>query len=168
VYTVCLGRDGRYALSGSALYCGFYLNELLMRLMERNDPHAELFSYYLEALTALSGTAPLQETLRFFEVRLLKSLGYELILERDVESGDAVESGVKYDFLIEQGPVRSTTREISSPLRVDGRTLLCLQGCLPMDTETQSESKGLMRSILAHYLGGKPLKSRELFRGLSK
>ncbi len=156
--------EGRpFSLTGRLLYSGFYLNELLMRLLGRNDPHADLFAHYLEALTALAGGRPIGETLRYFEIDLLRALGYGLMLEHETVGGEPVLPDRAYDYLIEQGPVISAGRPASGS--VSGRTLLCLHNRATMDPATAAEAKGLMRRILAFYLGDKPLKSRELFRG---
>ena len=80
-------------LPGSVLYSGFYLNELLMRLLQRNDPHPELFAAYGQALHGLQ-TEP-QRPLRLFEKHLLEALGYGLLLDHDAGSGEhaPVETG---------------------------------------------------------------------------
>ena len=149
-------------LVGRLLYCGYYLNELLMRLLQRNDPHPDLFAYYLETLRGLSNAKPLDECLRYFEVNLLKQIGYELVLDQEIETESPVLADNTYDYVIEQGPVRSSAK---SGL-IHGRTLLCLHNREAMDPESMTEAKTMMRRILAYYLGDKPLKSRELFRGI--
>ncbi|MEJ2325871.1 MAG: DNA repair protein RecO, partial [Chromatiaceae bacterium] len=81
-------------LPGTALFCGFYLNELLMRLVGRHDPHEGLFAFYHAALTELAQGAHLDSALRRFELRLLREVGYAIILDRDAFSGEVRETRV--------------------------------------------------------------------------
>ena len=157
-----------YELGGKVLYCGFYLNELLMRLLGRNDPHADLFAHYLEVLRALAGGQNLDANLRHFEIRMLKELGYALLLSHESGSGEPVRAEAVYEYIVEQGPVNVSGPADASRLRVHGHTLLSLHNNDPMDPATLGEAKGLMRRVLAFYLGGRPLKSRELFRGMTQ
>ncbi len=156
-----------FSLRGTLLYCGFYLNELLMRLLERNDPHEDLFVHYFNTLTALAEGQAVDDVLRAFEVRLLTALGYQLLLDREYATGTAVSPEQVYEYEIEQGPLISSRKEDEGSQRVHGRTLLSLHNGVAMDRASMMEAKGLMRRILAFYLGGKPLKSRELFRGFA-
>ncbi len=155
-----------YTLARKALYCGFYLNELLMRLLERNDPHPTLFLHYINALQALSESPSLEDTLRSFEVSLLRETGYELLLDHEAENGEAVQPDGLYDYHIEQGPIRAVVKaDAENHNVIHGSTLISLQQGLQLTLQARREARGLMRRILAFYLGDKPLKSRELFRG---
>ncbi len=153
------------ALAGRALYCGFYLNELLMRLLQRNDPHETLFAHYAETLGRLSGEADLQQVLRLFEVALLQELGYGLVLDREVQHGQPLQPQRRYQYLFEQGPVAASGND---PSTVHGATLLALHRREPLDPQSMREARQLLRGILGSYLGEKPLKSRELFRSLGR
>jgi len=154
-----------FELTGRLLYCGFYLNELLTRLLGRQDPHPDLFAHYLQALGAVAAGEELDANLRYFEVQLLQALGYALSLRHDSVSGEPIRRESVYEYILEQGPVEVAVPADAARLRVHGRTLLGLHNREAMDQATLAESKGLMRRILAFYLGDKPLKSRELFRG---
>lgn len=157
-----------YELTGKVLYCGFYLNELLMRLLGRNDPHPDLFAHYLEAMQALAEGRNLDANLRYFEIRLLKELGYALLLSHESATGEPIRAEAVYEYIVEQGPVNVSAPADAGRLRVHGQTLLSLHNNDPMDPVSLGEAKGLMRRVLAFYLGDKPLKSRELFRGLTQ
>ena len=79
-------------LAGRGLMCGFYLNELLLRLLPRDDPHEALFDVYGEALARpLGRAAHAAPVLRSFEKRLLAELGYAPLLERDAASGAPID-----------------------------------------------------------------------------
>ena len=148
-------------LQGRTLYCGFYVNELLMRLLQRNDPHEALFALYDKTLRELASALKVEQTLRQFEVSLLGELGYGLVLDRDVSSGEPLNPERRYQYLFEQGPVATVGSETSS---IKGSTLLALHRNEPLGPQALREARQMMRHILSAYLGEKPLKSRELFR----
>ncbi len=158
-------RDDGIRLSGRALYCGFYLNELLMRLLQRGDPHEDLFTYYQEALKELSAAVDVEPCLRRFEMRLLAGLGYGLCLDTEAESGEAVRPERSYRYEIEKGAVLQGTG-VRSAADIRGKTLLALAHGHELAGDEQTEARRLMRRILSHYLGHRPLKSRELFRSV--
>ncbi len=147
-------------LEGRALYCGFYVNEVLMRLLERHDPHEALFGLYRETLAGLAADNEIERILRRFERLLLTELGYGLLLERDAESGAHIDPDRRYHYELERGPlpVRAASADT-----VKGSTLLALAQDRRLDGEERKEARRLMRRVLAHYLGDRPLKSRELF-----
>lgn len=152
-----------FSLGGSALYSAFYLNELLVRLLTRNDPHPVLFERYTQALSSLSADAPnIELTLRLFEKRLLQETGYGLLLDVDCNTGEPVQAGRTYDYHLEAGPVgvASATRQ---GFLFPGSSLLALAQERDIDAAVLRDAKRLMRAALNLYLGGKPLKSRELF-----
>ncbi|MGE5153791.1 MAG: DNA repair protein RecO [Bdellovibrio bacteriovorus] len=150
-----------FALAGAALPCGFYLNELLSRLLGRNDPHDPLFAFYHAALGGL-GDAALETTLRQFELRLLEELGYAPGLGFDGDTGLAVRADLAYVVEPGQGPRRAGTED--APVAVSGATLLALAGGGTLDGAGLREARTLLRRLLGPHLGPKPLKSRELFR----
>lgn len=151
-------------LKGKNIYCGFYLNEIMMRILARNDPHSDLFTYYENALRELSATTDIEPALRCFEVALLNELGYGLLLDEDVETGAQIKHDSFYTYELERGP-----REIENPddNSVNGSTLYALAGVIPYNDREKSQARRLMRRILAQYLGDRPLKSRELFKSFS-
>lgn len=151
-------------LPGSALYSGFYLNELLMRLVQRHDPHPELFAAYGQALRGLQ-TAP-QRPLRLFEKRLLEELGYGLLLDREADSGEPVSAGIEYVYALESGPLRSAGTTAPG-LKLSGRSLLSLAAEDLSDAQSLAESKRLMRAALGLYLGDRELKTREVFAAIT-
>ncbi len=148
-------------LVGTSLYCGFYLNELLMRLLQRDDAHARLYGYYLQALEELAGAREVSAVLRRFEIRLLRETGYAMVLDRDA-SDRPVQADLRYSYVPEQGPVPNAIAGRGSSC--SGGTLLALAAGQALDAEQSREARDLMRQVLNHYLGEKPLKSRELFR----
>ncbi len=153
------GRGG--GLNGKAIYCGLYLNELLTRLLGRNDAHECLFDHYEAALDALRRERDFARVLRRFELRLLEEIGYAMVLDHEVETTTSLTPEGRYAYDPERGPVQQSSG--SGGFSVSGATLLALAADRDLEGTQAREAKGLMRRVLAHHLGGKPLKSRELF-----
>lgn len=151
-----------YAMpSGKALFSGFYLNELLMRLIEQNEPVPELFHVYEATVENLAGEKNLELSLRGFELELLHTLGYGVDLLCEGQSGTSVSADARYCYEPQMGLKKAFSEEQSL---VKGDTLIALAHGQMLDVRQTREARGLMRHILNYYLGGKPLKSREFFR----
>ena len=154
---------GGVFLQGDGLISGFYLNELLMRLLARHDPHSHLFLCYQRALQALILNHDVDWALRLFERDLLQELGYGLLLTEEGEGGGVVDAGARYCYHHESGPRRVLCAQ-GERFSVQGATLLALAAGECEDRQLRHESKLLMREVLGRYLGSRPLASRELFR----
>ena len=150
---------GLTLLKGEALMCGFYMNELLLRLLPREDAHESLFAYYATALQTLSIETDLANTLRRFELKLLQELGYAVPLLQD-ENDAPIEVDKTYRYEAEYGACELAATKNGVQCR--GKTLLDMARDDYSDVQTQSQSKQLMRYLLAHYLGDKPLHTRQL------
>jgi DNA repair protein RecO (recombination protein O) len=149
--------------TGKALFSGFYMNELLMRLLHRFDPHPELFHHYRAAVEALGRGQRTEAVLRVFEKRMLESIGYGLVLDRDIDSGEPINGDCAYRYQTDRGPVFLGGSD-GDGVRVAGETLLALARERIDDEHALDEAKRLMRAVLRRYLGDKPLATRSLFR----
>jgi DNA repair protein RecO (recombination protein O) len=149
-------------LAGRALPCGLYLNELLVRLLTRHDPHDALFAFYHAALSDIGSGADLDGALRQFELRLLGELGYAPPLDREADRGCPVDPARAY--ILEPGQPLRRAGEGEAETPVSGATLLALARGAPLDSIQRREARTLLRRLLEPHLGAKPLKSRELFR----
>jgi DNA repair protein RecO (recombination protein O) len=152
-------------LGGRSLLLGYYLNELLLKLLPREDAHPSLFDAYEDAIAGLSRSAEATE-LRRFERTLLRELGYGLSLERDAASGAPLQPDRHYAYQIERGPVEMLAGADGMAYR--GKTLLDMAADDYNDPRTAAESKQLMRQLFGHYLGGKALQSRRVFMELQE
>jgi DNA repair protein RecO (recombination protein O) len=152
---------------GTTLFCGLYVNELVLKLTERNESHSDLFPVYAacmqDLLEADNQTAGLETALRKFEVRLLDELGLGMSLTED-QQGIPVQPGEHYHYDFLAGPTVCLADDTS----VAGETLIALARGDFQSAEQRREARRLMRRVLAHHLGGRSLKSRELFRGTGK
>jgi len=143
------------ALRGESVFAGWYLNELLLRLLPRRDPHPQLFAHYGEAL---AGAEASPAALRVFEMRLLTEMGYGLQLPEAVDADrwyalDA-DGGLR---LAEEGP--SSYRGASLRALADES----------LDTEESlRDARRLMRAALRPHLGGRELRTPEMLRTLRK
>ena len=160
---------GQRALAGLSLMCGFYLNELLLRLLPREDAHEKLFDAYAGALAQLAGDAEHAVLLRAFELRLLTELGYAPPLDRDAASGDPVQADARYAYAPERGPLVLNGGERgaeSEDLVVDGQTLLDMARNDYARPQTRDQARRLMRRLIAVRLAGQELHTRQMLREL--
>ena len=158
-------QGGQPLLSGKALFFGYYLNELLLHLLPREDTHASLFAAYAAVLRRFADD--LQEAdLRRFERALLQELGYGLTLTHDAQ-GVVIDPDAHYAYEIERGPVR-LARPGNSALSVRGKTLLDLADDALSDPATQAEAKQMMRALINHHTGGKRLETSKIFMELQE
>ena len=142
-------------LVGAALYCALYLNELLLHLLPPGDPCPKVFRLYRDSLARLEPEAGRENTLRRFELGLLEEIGYGLDLYAEIDPAR------RYLYVIEQGLAEAKLDHTDS---ISGATLLNLRRGALEDAGELREAKHLMRRLLNHYLGGRPLKSRTLFQ----
>jgi DNA repair protein RecO (recombination protein O) len=144
-------------LGGEALMCALYVNELLCKLLPRQDAHPELFLRYAQCLRALRAGENLAWVLRCFERDCLAELGYGLLLDRDAVRGWPIEPDAQYGYEAESGPVAWTPAQ--GTLRVRGASLLALAQDQAPDAGALAELRQLMRSVLRHHLGGRDLQA---------
>ena len=160
--------EGLLLLQGEALMCGFYLNELLLRLLPREDAHEALFDYYGQTLRTLAQGKEHGTTLRRFELKMLQEMGYAVPLDRD-EHESAIEVVRAYYYVAERGACSPQAQSMQrNGVQLAGKTLLDMAQDDYSDPQTQQQSKQLMRVLLAHYLGDKPLHTRQLLIDLQE
>lgn len=146
-----------FPLTGEALLCALYLNELVLRLTPRQDPHPGLFADYAETLARLARGAPQAWTLRRFERDLLAHLGYALVLEVEGNSGAPLDPDRDYAYRHEHGPV--PWRDARDGARLRGCALLALaRDESPANADLPSLRR-LMRAAIAAHLDGAELRS---------
>jgi DNA repair protein RecO (recombination protein O) len=153
-------------LGGRALMCGFYLNELVLRLLPRDDPHEALFDCYGAALSGLSHNDNLFSVLRSFEKRLLAELGYAPLLEREAASGAPIDPARRYAYEPDRGPMLLNNSS-SAELNVSGQTLLDVAADEYGRPETRDEARMLLRALIGQRLHGQVLHTRTVLRELN-
>ncbi|OOF70840.1 DNA repair protein RecO [Rodentibacter caecimuris] len=147
-------------LQNVALYSGFYINELITRLIEPETANPQLFQDYLQCLTGLAIQSNVEPALRLFEFKLLKTLGYGIDFLHCAGSGQPVEETMTYRYREEKGFIASL---IQDNLTFYGKELIAFDTLNFSDEQTLKAAKRFTRLALKPYLGNKPLKSRELF-----
>ena len=159
-------RGGLPLVCGSALMCGFYLNELLLKLLPREDPHPQLFRDYEDTLARLAADADQAPVLRGFELKLLAELGYALPLTHEADTGAPVDPEARYHYAFERGPRLKAAEPGRRYPQIRGATLLALAGLDFGTAEAAAEAKQLMREVLDHYLERRAVASRRVVRDL--
>lgn len=159
--------DAAPRLIGDAMLAGFYINELAMRLTPRGEPQPELFVAYAVTRERLRAEAPLAWTLRRFERDLLEALGVGFDWSQDGE-GDPIDPAARYRVDPEQGPQRvlSDRGHGDRSRAASGRGLLCLASDGVPDAEDLPGLRRVLRTVLAHHLGPRGLKSWEMLAGM--
>lgn len=147
-------------LPSERLFSGFYVNELMLRLLKRHDPHPYLFAAYQQVLAALAHEPVQEAALRIFEKRLLSEIGYGLRLENEVLTGEPISCENNYCYVLDRGPCIGAADQ--GGIHVSGRSLLALQGEALEDSQVLRDAKRLTRAAIAMQLQGRPLKTREL------
>lgn len=145
------------ALRGEAIFAGWYLNELVLRLLPRHDPHPALFEDYSSALSRL-GSEDAAAGLRVFEKRLLNELGYGLHLPE----GLSAEGWYTFEpstagLRVAEGPGRNAYR---------GASLLEIESESFASKDTLRDARRLLRSALEPHLNGRALRTPEMLRAL--
>jgi len=162
-------------LAGQALLSAFYLNELLLKLTTRDDPHEGLFAAYDDAITAMRAItregkgASVEPVLRRFELRLLQELGYAVQLDREAGTHAPIAAEREYLYIVERGPVAAAPGEQrADAIRLRGLTLLDLERGRLEDPTTIAQAKALMRLLINHSLNGQELATRAMVRDLQR
>jgi DNA repair protein RecO (recombination protein O) len=180
-------------LTGQGLLSAFYLNELLLKLTTRDDPHEGLFAAYDDAITALRaisrgavipvetgiqpGSPPargrqddVERVLRRFELKLLQELGYALELTREAGTHAPIVAEREYLYVVERGPIAAPEgREApANAVRLRGHTLIDLDRGRLEDAATVAQAKQLMRLLINHSLNGQELATRAMVRDLQR
>ncbi len=164
---------GAAMLTGAALFSGFYLNELLMKLLARQDAHPLLFDAYAQTLPALSGgdDTQVQSALRAFEITLLRQIGVLPDLTLVTLTLDAVRLDGRYVLRPEAG-VTVARPDDSAVL---GATLVGMQAALMHGSLVAAQQacavalpewRSLLRGMLHYHLGSSMLRTRQVMLGL--
>jgi len=141
------------SLNGNALLCGLYANELIERLLQPLESMPQLFLHYRILLNDLREANDLEVSLRLFEKVLLKELGHW----RDLSNCHHA-----YYRLNQQHELCHV--DDSSHAQFTGQQLRAIEHDNFADESTKRAAKRLMRALLQHQLGERPLRSRELFQ----
>ena len=180
-------------LAGQALLSAFYLNELLLKLTTRDDPHEKLYEAYDEAIGSLravsrqaghratasaaaTGGSALEPVLRRFELALLREIGFALELAHEAGSHAPIVAEREYLYVVERGAVPASGLPVAGAgpaggerfdaVRLRGLTLLDLERGRFEDPVTVAQAKSLMRLLINHSLNGQELATRAMVRDL--
>ena len=161
---------GQPLLQPAALLSGFYLNELLLKLLARQDPHPGLFDAYADTLAALASEVDEATALRAFELMLLHELGVLPDLACATQSAEPVRAATRYTLKAEAGVVPAAAGlagthwvALEAALR-HGSAAAVRQACMPA-------ARGLrvpLRELLHYHLGTGTLRTRQVWQGVQK
>ncbi len=152
-------------LGSVSLACGYYMNELILKLLYRHDPHEVLYDKYQEAISGLLEDRNPDTVLRVFEKHFLQEIGFGLVLDQDVQSGEAICEDWQYRYYAEKGPVRVIGNH---PGAISGGTLIALRLETFHSREQHAQARQLMRFLIDRQLSGRPLRSRRVLREIRR
>jgi len=164
---------GQALLQPAALLSGFYLNELLLKLLARQDPHPGLFDAYadtLAALAALADDADEAIALRAFELMMLRELGVLPDLACATQSADPLQAAARYTLNPEAGVVPAASGlsgahwvALEAAL-THGSASAVRQACMPVAAGLRVP----LRELLHYHLGTGTLRTRQVWQGVQK
>lgn len=155
-------NEAPYWLKGDCLLSGFYLNELLVRILHKHDPHPQIYTIYRNTLLELQNPQSIEKTLRIFEKKLLEELGYGLQLQYDIHPEQ------QYCFISDQGFTIYQNEDIAQVRIFSGKSLLAFAAETLDTPDSLRDAKRLIRLALAPLLGQQSLHSRKLFVEVEK
>jgi len=153
-------------LVSDALMSGYYLNELLLKLVPRHDPQPEIFEAYATTILTLQSDTDIARRLREFELELLRLLGYALNLDHDSGSQAIVHSESLYEYRVEQGAVPVGDRE--GPMVFSGAELLAISRRDFEQADVLAAATRLLRGVIAYHLDGRELMTRKVLREMRR
>jgi len=156
-------QGGAAQLRGECLFAGFYLNELLVCLLQKWDAHPSLYAHYEKALMELQTDTLEEKALRSFEKGLLGELGYGVLPKTKAGLKQAFSTDQFYRFTPEQGFALCEANATPTPYTFSGNSLLAIAGEDWQAAGVLSDAKRLTRLLLAPLLGARQLHSRKLF-----
>lgn len=161
------GAGQAYRLGQEALMCGFYVNELLLKLTHRFDPNPELFELYGTTMAALADSSNYAATLRGFEWQFLGQIGFGLNLLYEAGTGRDIDDDGHYDVIVDQGPL-PVTDDLATRHSVTGKTLRAITASDWSLPETLKAARRILGAALDQQLGGKQLHSRRIVREMRR
>ena len=162
----CESVENPLNLRDVSLYSAYYINELLLRFLQKNEPHETVFASYAQLLKQLFERVDSTELLlRQFEISLLAELGYGLQLSCTADHAAPLEPDKSYIYEPERGAIEisSNAAQVNGKPVISGKTLLAMRQSELTEQNHITECKKLMRYLIQHLLGGYTFKSREFF-----
>jgi DNA repair protein RecO (recombination protein O) len=159
--------DTARELTSDRIMAGFYVNELLMKLLHRHDAHPELFMHYGSVIAQLGIGEGVEALLRSFELELLREIGYALNLERDSISNEPLREAQQYEFRVEQGAVIADHPH-EDTFCFSGGELLAIGRREFDDPVVLKRAKYLLRAALNYHLGERGLESRRVAAAMKR
>ncbi len=154
-----------FDIGGLTLMSAYYLNELLLALVQRGDAHPDLFAHYGAALAALASRDDAEAVLRRFEVSLLAEIGYGLVVDGDIVTRQPLQAERRYEYAIERGPV-PVDSDSAGDLVFSGADLMAIGRGEFTGRRQLRNAKRLLRPLLNRALGGRTLRTREVLTAM--
>lgn len=156
-------------LDAIGVTCGYYINELILKLLHRHDAHEVLYDKYAQAIFALSDKKKPNTVLRVFEKYLLQEIGFGLVLDHDAASGESIAEEHSYQYFPQKGPIATNKEQNNIKGNIiSGATLLALQNEKFNSQQERAQAQQLTRLLIDIQLNGKELRSRRVMREMKR
>jgi DNA repair protein RecO (recombination protein O) len=166
---------GHIMPTGEALLSGYYLNELLLRLLARDDPHPSLFDLYRQVVQVLASghEGTIAPALRAFELLLLRDIGFLPELNAQTLTLEALQTDALY-VLVAEGGLRAHNAQdrsglsgrvwlqLHESLSTDAPFTATLRLCAEMPSEQRNALQGQLRALLHYHCGVQTLRTRQM------
>jgi len=163
---------GQVMPTGDALLSGYYLNELLLRLVARDDPHPRLFDAYAQAVAVLASEhgEAIEPALRAFELILLREIGLLPALDQATLTLAPLHADSLYSLIAEAGLIATGDEEDRAALPGERWTALqrALDDAAPFHTTLHTAAmdmaqlKPQLRALLHYHCGVGQLRTRQM------
>ncbi len=146
---------------GKQLHAAYYANELILKLLHRFDAHQDLYDSYDHTVRTLTEGEDAGTLLRVFEKSLLQEIGFGLILDHDVETGEGINETANYRYVPQFGPVVTEVAN-ENGMQVSGQTLIAMREECFKTSESRQQARILTRNLITQQLGGRELRCRKV------
>jgi DNA repair protein RecO (recombination protein O) len=170
---------GHIMPQGEALLSGYYANELVMRLLARDDAHVPVFDWYAQLVQVLASghDGTMGPALRAFELLLLREIGFLPQLDQQTLTLQPLQSSASYVLLVEAGlrlahehdraslPAQAW-QALAQGLAADSPLMALLRICAPWPLEWRNALQMQLRTVLHYHCGVQTLRTRQVMMDL--
>ena len=155
-----------YNLTGDSLLSAYYLNELIIKFLLKDDSQVEIYDLYSRTISSLIQARDIAPILRIFELEFLRLIGYGLNLNFEAGTEFPVKSNLFYEYKPDVGLVISESKD--KPYVFGGADIKAINQRDFQSNKTIKTANKLLKSIITYHLDGRQLKTRKVLEELRR